>query len=441
MEYLPIIGLEVHVQLNTEEKMFCRCPNDPFGQAPNSLTCPTCLGLPGGLPVPSFEAVEKCLRLGLALGCAVNSESYFERKNYFYPDLPKGYQISQYQKPFCPRGSLEVNGQLIRINRVHLEEDTGKLLHVKGTDGNAGHTLVDFNRSGVPLAEIVSEPDFHDVETVVVYLKELQRLVRYLGVANADMEKGSMRLEPTVNLKINRDNQDVFTPLVEIKNINSFRFVKKALEYEIQRQHETFMTTGEEKKAGNKTTVGFSEAKGATVPQREKEEANDYRYFPEPDIPPLTINPELIANLQKSLPELPAAKRQRFIKDYGLTEYQTEILSDVPEKADYFESLVKAGLESNVAAKFLINKPDNFGRIPEEIIMEIKNRATETITDEVSLGSLVTAVIKENPGIVSQYRAGKKETLGFLIGQAKKKSAGRADARSLRELLEQRLDA
>lgn len=440
MEYSPIIGLEVHVQLNTAEKMFCRCPNDPFGSAPNSLTCPTCLGLPGGLPVPSYEAVEKCLRLGLALGCAVNSESYFERKNYFYPDLPKGYQISQYQKPFCQRGSLAVNGQLIRINRVHLEEDTGKLLHVRGADDNMDRTLVDFNRSGVPLAEIVSEPDFNDVETVVVYLKELQRLVRYLGVSNADMEKGSMRLEPTVNLKINRNNQDVFTPLTEIKNINSFRFVKKALAYEIQRQYETFVKTGEEKKAGNKMTVGFNEAQGVTTPQREKEEANDYRYFPEPDIPPLTINPELIANLQKSLPELPAAKRQRFIKDYGLTEYQTEILAEDSEKADYFESLVKAGLESSAAAKLLINKPENFGRKPEEIIMEFESRATETITDAAALGSLVAAVIEENPRIVAQYRAGKKETLGFLIGQTMKKSFGKADAPALKELLELRLD-
>lgn len=434
MTFEPIIGLEVHVEPDTKQKMFCGCANEPFGSEPNTKVCPTCLGLPGALPVPNGEGVKSCLTIGLALNCRINLESYFERKNYFYPDLPKGYQISQYQKPFCVGGNLRVGEKVIRINRVHLEEDTGKLTHVGS--GSTAYSLVNFNRSGVPLVEIVTEPDFNSVDSVIAYVQELQRIIRYLAVSGADMEKGSMRLEPTVNLKITEEGKEYFTPLVEIKNINSFRFVRKALEYEIARQLKDFLSSREEKAAGNKTTVGFNESTQKTYLQREKEEANDYRYYPEPDIPPFQLPESLITEIKDKLPELPEAKRTRLIRDFSLTEYQANIICDTTERALYFDSLVSIGFTGPKAANLLINKPEIITRDPREVFSENKQAAAEVVTDIAMLRSVVEEVVSENPKAASQWRTGKKEVLGFLIGSAMKKTKGRGDPKILTSLFE-----
>ncbi|TSC54337.1 MAG: aspartyl-tRNA(Asn)/glutamyl-tRNA (Gln) amidotransferase subunit B, partial [Microgenomates group bacterium LiPW_31] len=321
MRFFPIIGLEVHIELETESKMFCSCSASHFGKKPNTQTCPICLGLPGALPVPNKKAIEWTVLVGLALNCQIPIFSKFDRKNYFYPDLPKGYQISQYDLPLCQNGRLDG----VKIRRVHLEEDTAKLIHTIVKSKKC--TLIDFNRSGVPLMEIVSEPDITSALQAKTFLQKLQQIVRYLGVSEADMEKGQMRCEPTVNLKIVKNGKTQFTPLVEIKNINSFRFVQKAIEFEINRQLKEFQKTRTEKGLGNKTTRGWDEVKQKTVLQREKEEAADYRYFPEPDIPPMRWDKFTINNLQLTVPELPGQKVARFIKQYGLSKYDAVILT------------------------------------------------------------------------------------------------------------------
>lgn len=395
MKYQPIIGLEVHVELATESKMFCGCPANHFGVEPNTHTCPVCLGLPGALPVPNKKAIEWTIKLALALGCKINLESHFDRKNYFYPDLPKGYQITQYERPFGEYGKL---GK-IRIRRVHLEEDTGKLQHDKGS------TLVDFNRSSVPLVEIVTEPDFRSLEEVDIYLKKLQRIIRYLGISNADMEKGSMRLEPSISLiedtsnKI-QDTKNIKLPnyRVELKNINSFRFVKKALEYEIERQ---------QKEPHVMQTRGWDENKGVTFAQREKEEANDYRYFPEPDIPPVILTEFEIRNLKFEIPELPDERVARFVKEYGLSEYQANILAD--DVSNEFEKIVKDNPDFTAVevANSIINK------------RPLVAKSNVTVSDE-EVEKIVEKVLNENVQAVSEYKNGKVGVLGFLIGQAVK---------------------
>ena len=388
--YKPIIGLEVHVELATKSKMFCGCPADHFGKEPNTQTCPVCLALPGALPVPNKKAIEWTILLGLALGCEINEISKFDRKNYFYPDLPKGYQISQYDEPFCVRGKLEIEkGKTIRITRVHLEEDTGKLQH------RDQETLVDFNRSGVPLVEIVTEPDFHSIEEVDIYLKKLQKIIRYLGVSSADMEKGSMRLEPSISL-----TTDYKLPLpnyrVELKNINSFRFVRKALEYEIERQ---------QKEEHVQQTRGWDEVKQKTFAQREKEEAHDYRYFPEPDIPPIRITKEKIESFRKEIPELPDAKLERFMTQYLLSEYQANILVEDRTVADDFEKKVRELTEFSAKdiANSIINK------------RPLQTKST-VVVDEKELDEVIKKVLTQNPKAVADYKAGKTQVIGFLIG-------------------------
>ncbi len=426
----PIIGLEVHVELKTNSKMFCSCSADYFGQKPNTHCCPVCLGLPGALPVPNKKAVEWCILIGLALNCKVNESSYFERKNYFYPDLPKGYQISQYNMPLTYSGVVEIGGgkgKTIRINRVHMEEDTGKLTHAEVNGEKC--TLIDFNRSGVPLVEIVTEPDFNSTEDVSVYLKKLHKIIKYLSVSDADMEKGSMRLEPTVNLKITKNGEDFFTPLVEIKNINSFRFVKQALEYEIKRQESEFEKTGIAKTAGNKTTVGFNEEKKETYLQRAKEEANDYRYFPEPDIPPMSWTKEDVEKLRLQIPELPDDKIARFINKYGINEYDALLLTENPEVAMYYEDCIKylvlsikqKGITNKIIANWIINKKADIKKVsPEELLKLIAQQfQTSSITDE-ELEKIVKKVVTENPKAVTDLKAGKEQAMMFLVGQVMK---------------------
>lgn len=462
-KYTPVIGLEVHVELKTNSKMFCGCSADYFGKAPNTHTCPVCLGMPGALPVPNQKAIEWCVMIGHALNCEIPLSSKFDRKNYFYPDLAKGYQISQYDEPFAINGWIDVpksdvipnlvrdpqqksnemlnqvqhdsNKKRIRIRRVHMEEDTAKLLHENGT------TLIDFNRSGVPLVEIVTEPDFENAYQVVQYLKKLQQIVRYLGVSNADMEKGDMRLEPNISLRIVRHDKYQLPPYkVEVKNINSFRFVDRAIEFEIKRQAE-ILDKGE---TPPQETRGWNETKNATISQRVKEEANDYRYFSEPDIPPIQWQQTQIDGFKLQIPEMPDQKLQRFEKQYGLPIYDAEILTRELEEANFFEAAVKDGVAFNVTPKqianWLINKKVSLEKlVPADVIrLIIEERKTETI-DDTTLEKIIDDVLKANEKPVQDYKKGKTGVLMFLVGQVMKAVKAKPDAQMVRTKLEERL--
>ncbi len=432
-EYLPIIGLEVHVELKTRSKMFCGCAADYFGHEPNTHCCPVCLGLPGALPVPNKQAVQWCLLLGLALNCQVPEVSKFDRKNYFYPDLAKGYQISQYDAPLCVNGHL---GE-IRIRRVHMEEDTGKLMHTE--EG----TLIDFNRSGVPLVEIVTEPDIHSALEAKIFLQKLQQIVRYLDISDADMEKGSMRLEPNISIlpiNTNTTNKSQLPSYkVEVKNINSFKFVERAINFEIERQKD-LLSRGEKI---TQETRGWSEVKGETLPQRSKEEAQDYRYFPEPDIPPMRWDKATIKKLQAAIPELPAVKLTRFMKEYGLGEYDANILVTSLPVADYYEAAGRLLEESDKAdktyktlANLIINKKvDIHKTAPKEFIKMISAKSPAGgLTDE-ELGKVVKSVIEANPKAISDYKSGKEQALMFLVGQVMRKTDGAINPEKVRETL------
>jgi aspartyl-tRNA(Asn)/glutamyl-tRNA(Gln) amidotransferase subunit B len=422
-----IVGLEVHVELRTNSKMFCPCSADHFAKEPNTQTCPVCLGLPGALPVPNKKAIAWTIMLGSALGGEIQSFSRFDRKNYFYPDLPKSYQISQYDQPFIFGGTITLDsGKEIRVRRVHLEEDTAKLQH-QVIDGER-FTLIDFNRSGVPLVEIVSEPDANSADEAKEYLEKLHQIVRYIGVSDADMEKGSMRLEPNVNLEIEDEGKIYKTPVVEIKNINSFRFVKKAIEYEIDRQFKVFAQTRVEMAKGNKETRGWDEAKQMTIAQRVKEEASDYRYFPDPDIPPFVWSPEQIKTFKEeaSKIELPRAKKERFVKDYALSDYQANILTQEKETADYFEQAVEAGKDQKVSpneiANVIINKRAEPGLSPEALAAFIVSSKQIVEISEEELGRLIDKYLAEHPQAAESYKSGKPQALGMIVGMVKKET-------------------
>jgi len=438
-DYIPIIGLEVHIELETESKMFCSCTAFHFGKKPNTQVCPVCLGLPGALPVANKKAVEMTVLTGLALNCKIPSLSKFDRKNYFYPDLPKGYQISQYDTPLACNGKWQMaNGKWFRVRRVHLEEDTGKLIH------EAGSTLIDFNRSGVPLLEIVTEPDISSVLEAKEFLEKLQQIVRYLGISQADMEKGQMRCEPTVNLEIKKEGKTFYTPLVEIKNINSFRFVQKAIGFEIKRQLEEFQKTGIEKKPGNKTTRGWSETLGETVPQRVKEEAADYRYFPEPDIPPIHWTQSQISNLKSQIGELPDEKIARFEKQYGLSRNTCLILIETKEKADYFEEACRVahGTSNQEIANWIVNKRVDISRTkPKDMVNQIKALAKRPMVKEEELEEIIKKVLEKNPKAVVDYKKGKVSALEFLVGKVMEESQRKADPDSCRKNLLETLSA
>ncbi len=429
MKYEPIIGVEVHVELATRSKMFCGCPADHFSKEPNTITCPVCLGLPGALPVANKKAIEWTMLLGLALDCEIPLESKFDRKHYFYPDLPKGYQISQYDQPLCIIGTL--NG--IRIRRVHLEEDTGKLQHADGM------TLVDFNRSGVPLVEIVTEPDFRNVDDVDLYLKKLQQIVRYLGISNADMEKGSMRIEPSVSMqKVESRKSKVESLLpnyrVEIKNINSFKFAKRAIEYEIERQTEML----EHGEMPIQQTRGFMESKGITAAQRDKEEAHDYRYFPEPDIPPVRWQSSQLSAIRLQIPELPEAKKERFMKEYGLSEYDAALLVETKARAEYFEKAVshqQSAVRPKMIANWIINKKVDVLLVsPEELLTQIsaQSGAGSTMPDE-DLEQIINKILGDNQKAVDDYKKGKEQALMFLVGQVMKEAKGKCEAEEVKK--------
>ncbi len=442
--YEPVIGLEVHVELNTKSKMFCKCSADYFGKEPNTHTCPVCLGLPGALPFINKAAIEDCMKIGLALNCTVSEKSLFERKNYFYPDLAKGYQISQYRWPLCVSGWIEVedgngNKRKIRINRAHQEEDTGKLTHAGGA------TLIDFNRSGVPLVEIVTEPDFKNSVEVRDYAKKLQQLFRYLGVSNADMERGDMRLEANVSVRqlashIGSGNTKLPDYRVELKNINSFRFMVAAIEYEIKRQ----IAALESGKKLSQETRGWNEDKKSTYLQRSKEEAHDYRYFPEPDLPEVRIKSEEIGKIRESLPELPWDKSKRFVEEYGIKEVDAGILTETRELADYFVEVEKIGKEKNVepkqAANYIINqKIDIKTTKPLQVIEKIANKSAGMIEDIRELERLAQETIAENPVMVEAYKKGKVTVIQAIIGSVMKKTAGKVNPNKIREILEEKL--
>lgn len=467
IKYKPVIGLEVHVELKTKSKMFCGCSAYYFGEKPNTHTCPVCLGLPGALPVPNKKAIEWCIKIGLALNCKIANISKFDRKNYFYPDLAKGYQISQYDKPFATNGKVVIarstttkqsqtekiaaltpfarnDSKVIRIIRVHMEEDTGKLIH------QGDSTLIDFNRSGVPLVEIVTEPDFENAVQVKEYLQKLQQIVRYLDVSNADMEKGEMRLEPNISLKpvILASKASMTNDLppykVEVKNINSFRFVEDAINFEIQRQTE-ILDSG---KTPLQETRGWDSVKKIAVSQRIKEEAMDYRYFPEPDIPPFQFDESYIAGINCDLPELPEEKKYRFTTIHALSEYDAEILTRDRETADYFEEALRASagtssinyqVSGKNIANYIINKKVDINKtLPAELVKIIIKSSQKPSIDKDKLEEIIKKVISENSKAVNDYKSGKIQVIGFLIGKVKQHFST-ADTNQIRISLEKHL--
>ncbi len=439
--YQTIVGMEVHVELKTKSKMFCGCKNDPFfADKPNIYTCPVCLGLPGALPVPNRKAIEWTIRLGLALGCDIPLESKFDRKNYFYPDLPKGYQISQYDQPFCVNGCVETDYGDVRIRRVHLEEDTGKLIHT--TLNTQPITLIDFNRSGVPLVEIVTEPDILSGDHAKAYLKKLTQIIRYLDISDCDMEKGSMRCEPNISVMKsqvpNPKSQKMPSYKVEVKNINSYTFVKKAIDYETKR-HIGLLEKGETPK---QETRGWNEGKNETVPQRSKEEADDYRYFPEPDIPPFVWTDEFISTLRSTLPELPDAKRKRFESDYVLNAQDSAQLTESAAVADYFEEAVRVGrdLSPKKIANWMINRKIDIDEVMSAKLVERIVEASKTVdVDDVELEKIVKEVLAANPKAVADYKSGKTQVMMFLVGQVMKKSDKKIEIVQLQQLILEKL--
>ena len=485
MDFEPVIGLEVHAELETRSKMFCGCRVvDSTTAEPNVAVCPVCAGMPGVLPVVNERAIEFALRVALALECKVAPVSLFARKNYFYPDLPKGYQISQYEQPLARHGRMmfltSQGERAIRIRRVHLEEDTGKLTHVN-RDG-VTYSLIDLNRAGVPLLEIVSEPDLHSAEEVRDYAQSLRSLLRYLGVNSGDLQKGVMRIEPNVSVRP-AGSQELGTR-VEIKNLNSFRALERGVAYEIQRQSEVL-------RQGKKVvqeTVGWVESKGMTVTQRVKETEDDYRYFPEPDLPPLVIEPQWVEHIRASLPELPIAKYRRFRQQYGLNDYDAGVLTAERPIADYFEQAVAAlpkddagvaspkslanwisgelfgllnqtgmsieeiritpqslaGLVQMVArgeinqntAKGVLAVMFATGRIPSEIVFEGR---LQQIRDASFIANLVRQVLAAHPQQVSEYLGGKEGIARWLFGQVMRAAKGQANPQMIQEELDRQL--
>ncbi len=438
MKYKAVIGLEVHVELKTNSKMFCACSAEYFGQKPNTHTCPVCLGLPGALPYPNKKAIEWCVMIGLALNCKIPLFSKFDRKNYFYPDLAKGYQISQYDKPFCQNGWIELqNGKRIGITRVHMEEDTGKLIHE--TVNGKKVSLIDFNRSGVPLVEIVTEPDFETADEVKEYLQKLQQIVRYLNVSNADMEKGDMRLEPNISLK-KQNETELPKYKVEVKNINSFGFVTKAINYEIKRQTEIL----EKGDTPLQETRGFVEKNSSTITQRVKEEASDYRYFPEPDIPPIRWVESQILSLKSQIPELPDEKIKRFEQEYSLPKADSLILTKERNTADYFEEAVSLGktydLIPKQIANTIINKKVDIEQVlPAKLVEEILTSSKTEIIDEKELKSVIKKILKDNPKVADDYKKGKDTVIQFAIGQVMYIIRKKIDTEILRKLIMEEL--
>lgn len=445
MPYKLVCGLEVHAELKTKSKMFCSCKNDPFGaKEPNIYTCPVCLGMPGALPVANRQAIEWTIKLGLALNCKINLFSKFDRKNYFYPDLPKGYQISQYDIPFCYDGYIDTAEGRVRIHRIHLEEDTAKLSHQEiDLDGDGKlekATLIDFNRSSVPLVEIVTEPDIISAIQAKEYGQKLRQIMRYLDIANCDMEKGGMRLEANISLRREGKNE-LPDYKVECKNINSFKFLEAAIHYEITRQTEILQN-------GNKPvqeTRGYNPSTSKTFSQRTKEDAADYRYFPDPDLPPIEFTTTEIETIRATLPELPDVKAVRFAKTYNLNEKSAQELTVNKQKSEFFEEVLqmaqKEGLDCQKIINSLLNKKINFtfNEKPESILEKFKESSSNENIDQAELERVIQEVLNQNQDAVAKYKAGKTAVIGFLIGQVMQKIAKKIDTKLVKDFLEKKL--
>jgi len=455
--YTTIVGMEIHVELKTKAKMFCGCKNNPFhAEKPNIHTCPVCLGMPGGLPVPNKKAIDWTILLGLALGCDISLISKFDRKNYFYPDLAKGYQISQYDEPLCRNGKITISVQNpvtkqlytkdIRIHRIHLEEDTGKLQHA--TIDNKKITLVDFNRSGVPLVEIVTEADIRSGEEAKVFLKALHQIIRALDISDADMEKGSMRLEPNISVKVHdKPLQSEILEIselpkykVEVKNINSFNYVKKAIEYETNR-HISLLKHGE---VPTQETRGWNENKNETFPQRRKEDADDYRYFPDPDIPPLHFTQAYIDVIRKKIGELPQDKARRFVDAYGLNEQQSALLIDDMMISDLFEKTVALAKEAKVSpvvvANWIINKKIDVTKVKSEsLLADIVKATTVVELAEADIQEAIEKVVANQVKAVNEFKSGKTGVFMFLLGMTIKELKGQGNKEVIKSMLEKKL--
>jgi aspartyl-tRNA(Asn)/glutamyl-tRNA(Gln) amidotransferase subunit B len=464
-EWLVVVGMEVHVQPRTRSKMFCGCAIGHLGDPPNSNVCEVCLGLPGVLPVINKAAVEACLKTALALNCEIPQHTKFDRKNYMYPDLPKGYQISQYDLPMSRNGYLDLEGRRVRIRRVHLEEDTGKLIHAGDKLHKAWESFVDLNRAGVPLMEIVSEPDISSADEARDYAVALRTLLRTIGASEAEMEKGQLRAEP--NISIRRTSSDELGVKTELKNINSFRALHRAIEYEVKRQVEVLESGG----TVVQETRGWSEAEQRTFSQRSKEFAEDYRYFPDPDLPPLEISREWIEELRSSLPELPGKRQARLVAEYGLSAADASQLASEREHADLFEDVVKLGGEPKPTANWIIGEVAPSGRMPttahlaevvklvsdgaitrdqgREVFIEslhshrspadiVAERGFAQVSDEAAIESIVMEVMADNPKAVGDYRAGKKQAIGALMADLKKRAPD-ANPKVAKNILEKAL--
>ncbi len=478
MEFEPVIGLEVHVQLKTETKIFCGC-STRFGSPPNSQTCPVCLGLPGVLPVLNNDVLKKGITAGLALNCGIAHYSKFDRKNYFYPDLPKAYQISQYDRPVCLQGYVDIDNKgekkRIGITRLHLEEDAGKLVHSE--DSSDPNSYVDLNRTGVPLAEIVSDPDMRSADEAYEYLQKIKTIMKYTEVSDVNMEEGSLRCD--VNISIRPKGETKLGEKVEIKNLNSFKFVKAAIDYEFARQVD-LAEAGEIKSIVQETRLWNADLM-KTYSMRSKEDAHDYRYFPDPDLPPIIIDDAYISELKAGLPELPDAKKERFISRYAIPEYDAAVLTSVRQLADYYERVINLNIDPKKASNWImsellgqINDPeeiDNFpvtadklasllqlvenntinGKIAKTVFRDmietglspdeiVDTKGLRQLSDSGEIEIIIDSVLNSNPQSVEDFRNGKSKALGFLVGQVMKESKGKANPQIVNEILMNKLN-
>jgi len=478
MEFESVIGLEIHVQLNTKSKIFCNCANQ-FGSEANSQTCPVCLGMPGVLPVLNEEVLLKGIKAGLAINCKIAEYSKFDRKNYFYPDLPKAYQISQYDMPICENGYVDITTsegpKRIGITRLHLEEDAGKSIHLDDSSRNISY--VDLNRTGVPLAEIVSEPDMRTGEEAYEYLQKIKSIMKYIGVSDVNMEEGSLRCD--VNISVREKGDEKLGEKVEVKNLNSFKAVKAAIDFEFERQVE-LIEDGAKNQIVQETRLWNPDSQ-ETYSMRSKEDAHDYRYFPDPDLTPIIVDPAQVEEMRKNLPELPDEKKERFINEYSLPDYDAGVLTSVRQLADYYEKVVSAGADAKRSSNWIMSellaklddpeKIDDFivtsenlakliklicdntisGKIAKTVFKDmletgddpediVEKKGLKQVTDTSEIEGMIDSILEKNPQSVEDFKNGKQKAMGFLVGQVMKESRGKANPQIVNEILNKKLN-